>query len=168
MNVISRKAAKQSGLKRYFTGGACKMGHVCERQTSNGSCIACLSNYAQANRNTLRKNHLRWRQKNFATERVRIQQWAKNNSHKKNSKEARRRAALINRTPQWLAEEDKWIIEQAYALAALRTKMFGFAWHVDHIIPLQGKKVSGLHVPNNLQVIPGADNARKHCTYKVM
>jgi len=49
----------------------------------------------------------------------------------------------------------------ACILAALRTKLFGFSWHVDHVLPLQGKKVSGLHVPSNLQVIPWADNVSK-------
>ena len=38
---------------------------------------------------------------------------------------------------------------------------YGTVWHVDHIIPLQGKIVSGLHVVDNLQVIPGSENSRK-------
>jgi hypothetical protein len=80
---------------------------------------------------------------------------------------ARRRLTKNQRTPEWLTEDDHWIIDQAYELAALRTKMFGFAWHVDHIIPLQGKIVSGLHVPTNLQVIPWLDNIKKHNRYKV-
>jgi hypothetical protein len=73
----------------------------------------------------------------------------------------KRRLAKINRTPSWLTADDHWMIEQAYELAALRTKIFGFAWHVDHILPLQGKLVSGLHTPYNLQVIPGTENVRK-------
>ncbi len=73
----------------------------------------------------------------------------------------KRRVAKMQRTPAWLTSADFWLIEQAYDLAALRTKMFGFSWHVDHIIPLQGKYVSGFHVPCNLQVIPGAENIRK-------
>ena len=71
------------------------------------------------------------------------------------------------RIPLWLTEDDKWMIEQAYELAAIRTKMFKFMWHVDHILPLNGKKVSGLHVPTNLQVVPWIDNLKKHNKFEV-
>lgn len=73
----------------------------------------------------------------------------------------RRQAMKLQRTPAWLTEDDFWLIEQAYELAARRTELFGFPWHVDHVVPLQGKAVSGLHVPWNLQVIPGVENIRK-------
>jgi len=79
----------------------------------------------------------------------------------------KRRVAKMHRTPVWLTADDLWVMEQAYALAVLRTNLFGFSWHVDHILPLQGKKVSGLHVPTNLQVIPWVDNIRKANTFKV-
>lgn len=84
---------------------------------------------------------------------------------KKNAESGKRRAALMQRTPKWLTDDDFWIIEQAYELATLRSKMLGFSWHVDHIIPLRGKKVSGLHVPINLQVIPSKDNLKKHSKF---
>lgn len=87
--------------------------------------------------------------------------WKKKNPHNNAALLAKRRAAKMQRTPHWLSEDDKWMMEQAYELAALRKKMFGFAWHVDHIVPLQGKTVSGLHVPQNLQVIPWVDNLAK-------
>ena len=80
---------------------------------------------------------------------------------KKNAESGKRRSSLLQRTPKWLTDDDHWMMEQAYELAALRTKMFGFKWHVDHVIPLRGKNVSGLHVPTNLQVIPYIENLRK-------
>jgi hypothetical protein len=86
---------------------------------------------------------------------------------KVNAKEVKRKTAKMNRTPPWLTEDDFWLIEQAYDLAAKRTQMFGFSWHVDHIIPLQGKIVSGLHVPLNLQVIPAAINTSKQNKFEV-
>lgn len=79
----------------------------------------------------------------------------------------KRKIDQIRRTPAWLTEDDKWLMEQAYELAALRTKMLGVVFHVDHIIPLRGKTVSGLHVPTNLQVITWIDNQRKTNTYEV-
>lgn len=113
-----------------------------------------------------------------AIAKIRSAEWRKNNPNHVGAKEAKkqwklenpakvradnikRRAAKLHRTPAWLTVEDYWLIEQAYELAALRTKMFGFSWHVDHVLPLQGTKVSGLHVVGNLQVIPGIENVRK-------
>ena len=93
--------------------------------------------------------------------------WSAANPGKDNACKAKNRIARAKRVPTWLDEDDKWIIEQAYELAALRTKMFGFPWHVDHVLPLNGRKVSGLHVATNLQVIPGVENSRKHNRYEV-
>lgn len=163
-----REEAKILGKLYYFTGRTCLRGHIANRYTANGNCVDCLKEYADANKDKFREAVRRCAQKNREKNRLRISQWAKNNLHKKSANEARRRAAMMSRTPKWLTKDDKWMIEQAYELASIRSKIFGFAWHVDHIVPLQGKKVSGLHVPNNLQVIPCADNARKHCKYEVL
>ena len=78
---------------------------------------------------------------------------------------AKYRASKINRTPKWVDKDHLWLIKQAYELAVLRTKMLGFTWHVDHIIPLNGKTVSGLHVIENIQVIPGVENLLKNNKY---
>ena len=93
------------------------------------------------------------------------QKWVANNRHKVRENIRRRDAAKLQRTPKWLTSDDIWLMKEIYDLAVKREKMTGFAWHVDHIIPLQGKKVSGLHVPNNLQVIPGRDNISKGNRY---
>ena len=69
-----------------------------------------------------------------------------------------RKAHVKRATPAWA---NKFLIEEAYALAALRTRMLGYPWHVDHVIPLRGKDVCGLHVETNLAVVPAIVNLRK-------
>jgi len=87
--------------------------------------------------------------------------WSEANPGKDTASKKLNLVARKKRVPTWLTDDDHWMIEQAYELAALRTKVFGFSWHVDHIVPLNGRRVSGLHTPYNLQVIPWRDNLRK-------
>jgi hypothetical protein len=87
--------------------------------------------------------------------------YKKANPHKITADMAKRRAAKKQRTPPWLTKKDFVMIESFYKLANEKTLQTGFAWHVDHIVPLQGKLVSGLHVPQNLRVIPWNENVSK-------
>ena len=89
------------------------------------------------------------------------------NSGKLNAQEAKRRAAKAQRTPSWLTDFDWLKIQCLYQVAAMYSKESGEPWHVDHIIPLQGKLASGLHVPSNLQVIPGSTNMAKRNKFEV-
>jgi len=85
------------------------------------------------------------------------QRFLTNNPGIANAYAAKRRAALLKQTPPW-ADHDA--IEAMYALAAIY-RDFGHDVHVDHEVPLRGRKVSGLHVHHNLQVIPAAVNQSK-------
>lgn len=73
----------------------------------------------------------------------------------------KRRIGKLNRTPSWLYPSDLKQIEELYKLSDRLSKCLGIPHHVDHIIPLQGKLVSGLHIFSNLRVIPATINLRK-------
>ena len=83
-----------------------------------------------------------------------------------NARTAKRKSAQILRTPKWLTSNDFKEISDLYILARdiAWLNQDGKTFHVDHIIPLQGKTVSGLHVPWNLQLLPGELNAKKWAT----
>ena len=71
---------------------------------------------------------------------------------------AARRYAEDKATPRWA---DLRAIYEVYLLCQETTRNTGILHHVDHIVPLRGKSVCGLHVAWNLQVIPAADNLKK-------
>jgi hypothetical protein len=68
--------------------------------------------------------------------------------------------------PKWLTESDLLQIKCKYQLAAMFSRNTGEQWHVDHIIPINGKTVSGLHVPSNLRVITAKENHFKQNKYE--
>lgn len=77
---------------------------------------------------------------------------------------ARRRVVKLQRTPTWADQKQ---ILSVYRQAKQITDATGVQHHVDHIYPLQGKLVSGLHVENNLQVIPWLENIVKRNKFEV-
>jgi hypothetical protein len=74
---------------------------------------------------------------------------------------ARYQAARLNAVPRWLTKAHWAAISKFYSDADTIAKTSGIPHHVDHIVPLRGKLVCGLHVPWNLQVLPGWDNCSK-------
>ena len=68
--------------------------------------------------------------------------------------EAKRRAKKLNATPKWLTKEQLDTIKNFYEECPS-------GYHVDHIVPLQGISVSGLHVPWNLQLLTSTVNRSK-------
>ena len=99
--------------------------------------------YSEANKDRIKQRQLTYYAKNKPAYVARV---------------VKRNAQKLRATPAWANE---FFIEEAYRLSELRTKMLGYRWHVDHIVPLQSPFVCGLHVESNLRVIPGVENLRK-------
>ncbi len=83
------------------------------------------------------------------------------------AKRAQRRAAQLERTPAWLTESDQQDILSMYSFAKKLEDLCGIEYEVDHIVPLQGSNVSGLHVPWNLQILTKRSNRVKGNRYDV-
>jgi 5-methylcytosine-specific restriction endonuclease McrA len=80
--------------------------------------------------------------------------------------DATKRAKRLKRFPTWLTEEDKQSISKVYEEAKQLSMNTCISYQVDHIVPLNGKKVSGLHVPWNLQILTAEENNRKNNKYE--
>jgi hypothetical protein len=87
--------------------------------------------------------------------------WKKENPDKVNAQRARRRAAKLNRMLKWGKEYLKPEIDNWYRRAKLATIFMEEPYEVDHIEPLQGEDVSGLHVPWNLTLLTQSENSSK-------
>jgi 5-methylcytosine-specific restriction endonuclease McrA len=99
--------------------------------------------------------------------RLQGKEWFKNNAGIAKAKRARRRAAELNATPDWLTAIHKAQIAEYYEVATALETQTGIKHHVDHIIPLKAKIASGFHVPWNLQVLTATENLRKHNSYEL-
>ncbi len=106
-----------------------------------------------------------WRSRNRLLSRENSKAWNRANKAKKNAHTKKREATKLNRTPKWLTSLHFDQIEVFYQEAQRITELPGIKMNVDHIVPLQGKNVSGLHVPWNLQVITAVANYTKHNNY---
>ena len=93
--------------------------------------------------------------------------WREKNPEKMAHYSAYHRALRKQAIPKWYSELDDFVVKEAYSLSRARARTTGTLWEVDHILPITGRKVCGLHVWNNLQVILASVNRSKHNKYEV-
>src|ERR1019366_9269021 len=151
----SRKDTKD-GLKSY-----CR---PCEYEISEQWRKRCPETYALSCKKTAQKKYIKNRERSIRV----TTEWAKNNKDKRKiicarhrqknphihaANEAKRRAAKLNATPKWLTKYDFEQIQEFY-----KNRPDGY--HVDHIVPLRGKEVRGLHVLWNLQYLLAIENIK--------
>lgn len=181
----TRAEAKAAGTKYYFTGEPCKHGHISPRKTK-GACVECLKvEWEQGN--TTRAEYFRQYNKSNAGEEAKQRYYEKNRVHVIARAQARpaaekqaykskykqsnpdlyktltsfRRRRFRDATPPWITRKQKLEIRQLYQIAITMTQTTGERYVVDHIIPLQGETVCGLHVPWNLRVTTQEENLKK-------
>jgi hypothetical protein len=109
--------------------------------------------YKQANR----ARAAAWREQNPEAHRQQLQRWKKTNRPKVNADWHKYNASKTLRRPPWFNEAE---VKDMYLLAEILSRG-GVTFEVDHIVPLRGETVSGLHVTANLQVIPAYVNREK-------
>ena len=138
----SRLDAIASGDATYICNNPCKHGHGHERYVKSYQCVQCAKG---RNIKSFRKGY-------------------KDNPGKYHAKTMARRAAKYNRTPSWA---NMSTIRRIYELCHMISEDTGIVHHVDHIIPMLGKNISGLHVHQNLQILPATDNWAKGNRYAI-
>jgi hypothetical protein len=124
-----------------------------------------------ANQDKHRASKSAWQQRNPEKEASKAAAWRKANPER--AREIRLRYYANNRdkciqrvvertqaarTPPWA---DKDITASIYELARIYSRALGEPFHVDHIVPLQGKSVCGLHWHGNLQLLTASENRMK-------
>jgi hypothetical protein len=108
-----------------------------------------------------RRRTKEWSAKNKDRKREYDKQWIENNRAISRSHKANRRAKERKATPSWLTSDQTEAIRTIYLEAERLSRETGTPYQVDHIVPLSGKIVSGLHVPWNLRAIPAQENNRR-------
>lgn len=123
---------------------------------------ALIEKWGKSNKDKLlgyyRKHHIKHAEKRREYGR----QYLKKNRAWSLEKNRARYASQRGALPKWA---NRFFMQEIYDLAYIRSKATGIKWHVDHIVPLQSKKVCGLHVEHNLQVITALENHQKYNRY---
>jgi hypothetical protein len=181
----TRKEAKEQGATHYYTGEPCSRGHVALRKTK-GSCVDCLKedwvkdnekraeyfkqyNHSEAGQKAKKQYYARNREAVIARAATRTNEakqayrnaWKDRNPLEVKASTKHRRDKHKQATPKWLSLEQKAEIRKIYIDAMTVSKVTKVPYVVDHIIPLRGQDVCGLHVPWNLQIMSREENLKK-------
>lgn len=157
LSEFSKASSCKDGHRNY-----CKACHAVRkerwRQENLDSHLEKQSLWQALNKDRVKAIKKKWRESNPEYSYTQGRKWRQNNPEKARAQVNSRRHKLRVAKP---ALADTGRIQDLYQLAATRTLETGEAWHVDHIIPLRGRLVSGLHVENNLRVVPAKVNLTK-------
>ena len=159
-NDFYKDKHKKSGLSSH-----CKDCIRLYKEANKESIRSYVKEYEEKNSKEIAKRKQDYYYKNKEVINKRNSNYRKANKAKSNTLTRKYQADKLKRTPSWLTPHDYKVMESKYAMAAWLSAVVGRDYHVDHTIPLRGKNVSGLHVPDNLRIIPAKDNLEKGNKY---
>jgi len=114
--------------------------------------------YGERNRETRNAAALEYYYRTRDIRAQKAKEWRAANKSRVRGHGAARRARERNALPAWA---DHAVIAEFYERAADISRVTGCPHHVDHIVPLAGRTVCGLHVEHNLQILPARENHSK-------
>lgn len=117
--------------------------------------------YAERNKEHLAKAKKKWRENNKDRDDLNHKKYRQENRGRVNATNSRRRAAKLQATPKWITQEQLKEIDEIYQDVQDIQWLAEEKLHVDHIYPLQGKTMCGLHVPENLRIVSASENLKK-------
>jgi len=133
-------------------------------ETNKEEVRATQKEYYKANRERCIESSKGWQKANPDKRAEHTRAYNLRNPGKVNARAAKRRAAKLLRTPNWVCYDT---ITEYYICAKKLQELTGIEFHIDHIVPLQGELVSGLHVAANLQILTAHDNVSKSNSFEV-
>lgn len=157
----TRQEARDAGSKAYFTGLFCKQGHIAKRWTATGNCSECQRKHTAAwtKANPDKVEAFINSDKNREKARAYGRMYYQKNKAYYIAKDAKRNAQKKQATTLWGQEGIEDFYKKAKELEAMNP---GTKYHVDHIVPLGGVLVCGLHNRFNLQILTETENKRKY------
>jgi 5-methylcytosine-specific restriction endonuclease McrA len=130
------------------------------RDEHNANC----RKYQRENKEVLYPKQRQWKSDNSDRKREVDTAWLEKNPAYSAQNTAKYRASKLQRTPPWA---DMSAVAAFYTEAKRLEELTGIKFHVDHIVPLQGELVSGLHVESNLQLLTAHENQSKSNSFAV-